>query len=272
MKKANNIVIIMFFACSLLPIIYCTGPDLAGGAGTGNPGKTTFAIVARDTITTTSLQKSVSAGEIIIPDSSKKIFHVDSFSVILRRIHFVFSPEDKSRIDEISVLPPLQIERKDSSIVLEGPFIFNALTGIPDSVFGTVLLPDANYKSVKLVIENKPNKNSIFLGGTFRHLDKIHKFKFDLSLNASVTYENEKGVYVSGTDSTDMKVELDASKWLANINITGCINSQATPFDTNGVFILNGKISDGSCAEIPRKINENIVNSGKLKIKQVKLK
>lgn len=271
MKKANNILLLfMFFACSLLPIIYCTGSDVAGGAGTGNPGKTTFAIVARDTIATVPLQKAIAAGEIIIPDSSKNVFHVDSFSVILRRIHFVFSPEDKPRIDDATVLPPL---RKDQvSIVLEGPFVFDAITGIPDSIFGAILLPDANYTAVKLVIENKADKNSIFVGGTFRHLDKIHKFKFDLSLNVSVTYENEKGVYVSGTDSTDMKVELDASKWLANINITGCINSQVTPFDTNGVFILNGKITEGSCAEIPRKINENIVNSGKLKIKQVKLK
>jgi hypothetical protein len=270
MKKANNTVLFMIFACSLLPIIYCTGLDIAGGAGTGNPGKTTFAIIARDTITTSPLQKNIFAAEITISDSSQNIFYIDSFSIIIKRIHFVFSPEDKNRIDAISIVPPL---RKDQfSIILEGPFVFNAISGIPDSVFDAILLPDANYTAVKLVIENKSDKNSIFLGGTFRHSDKLHKFKFDLPLNVSVMYENEKDVYVSGTDSTDMKVELDASKWLANINIIGCVNSQAIPFDANGVLILNGKISGGSCAEIPRKINENIVNSGMLKVKQVKLK
>jgi hypothetical protein len=270
MKKATNIVLSMFVAVCLLSFIFCSGPDIAGGAGTGNPGKTTFAIVARDTTANLLLQKALDDGNILIPDSSQNVYHVDSFSVIIRRIHFVFKPDDKNRIDEVSVLPPL---RKDqSSIVLEGPFVFNAITGIPDSVFGAIMLPDAHYTAVRLVIENKSEKNSIFLGGTFRYLDKIHRFKFDLSLNVSVTYENDKGVYISGTDSTDMKVELDASKWFADINTEGCINSQPTPFDANGVFILNGKIVDGVCAEIPRKINENIVGSGKLKIKHVKLK
>lgn len=270
MKKATNILLNMFVACSLPLLFYCSGSDIAGGAGTGNPGKTTFAIVAKDTVTAHQLLKSVNTKEIVIPDSLRNFFHVDSFYVILRRIHFIYSPEDKQRIDELKVLPPL---RKDpSSIVLEGPFIFNAITGIPDSLFGTVMLPEANYTAVRLVIENKPEKNSIFLGGTFRYLGELHAFKFDLSLNVSVTYENDKGVYVSGSDSTEMKVELDASKWFANISIEDCINSQNSPFDSNGVFVLNGKINDGICAEIPRKINDNIVNSGKLRINQVKLK
>ncbi len=270
MKKSINIILIIFGVCTLPLLIHCSGSDVAGGAGTGNPGKTTFSIVASDTVAANQLFKSVNNGEIVIPDSMRNYYNVDSFNVILRRIHFVFSPEDKQWIDDIKVLPPL---RKDpSSIVLEGPFTFNALTGIPDSVFGTVLLPEANYTAVRLVIENKSNNNSIFLGGTFSYLGELHTFKFDLSLNVSVTYENDKGVYVSGNDSTDMKVELDASKWFANVNIGDCINSQTSPFDSNGVFVLNGKISDGICAEIPKKIKDNIVSSGKLRIKQVKLK
>ncbi|HEX2959337.1 MAG TPA: hypothetical protein VHO70_21060 [Chitinispirillaceae bacterium] len=270
MKKTTEILYVMLVTCCLPLFIYCSGSDIAGGAGTGNPGKTTFAIVARDTVTALQLQKSLDVHDIVIPDSAKNFFHVDSFYVILRRIHFIFSPEDKPRIDAINVLPPL---RKDvSSVVLEGPFIFDAISGIPDSIFGAVLLPDANYTAVKLVIENKPDKNSIFLGGTFWYLGEMHKFRFDLSLNVSVTYENDKGVYISGSDSTAIKVELDASKWFANINIEGCINSQASPFGSGGVFVLNGKIDEGICAEIPRKINDNIVKSGKLKINQVKLK
>jgi len=270
MKKVTNTLQFMLVACSLLFLVHCAGSDIAGGAGTGNPGKTTFAIVARDSLPALSLLKSVAIGDMVIPDSAKNFYRVDSFSVILKRIHFVFSPEDKPRIDAIKVLPPL---RKDpSSIVLEGPFVFNALTGIPDSVFGAVLLPDANYTAVKLVIENKADKNSIFIGGTFRYLGEMHPFRFDLSLNVSVAYENDNGVYVSGNDSTEMTVVLNASTWFANITIEDCIKSQTAPFDSNGIFVLNGKIDSGVCAEIPRKINENIVTSGKLKIKQVRLK
>ncbi len=270
MKKTINTILIIFSLYTLSQLIHCSGSDIAGGAGTGNPGKTTFTIVASDTVAANQLLKSAKIKDIIIPDSSHNFYSVDSFSVIIRRIHFIFSPEDGQRINTINVLPPL---RKDpSSIVLEGPFTFNALTGIPDSVFGTVMLPEANYTAVRLVIENKPNKNSIFIGGTFSYLGELREFKFDLSLNVNVKYENDKGVYVSGSDSTEMKVVLDASRWFANVNIVDCINSQSSPFDSNGVFVLNGKINDGICAEIPKKINDNIVNSGKLKINQVKLK
>jgi len=263
--------LIIFGVCTLPLLILCSGSDIAGGAGTGNPGKTTFTIVARDTTTANQLLKSLKVEEIVIPDSLRNYYSVDSFSVIIRRIHFVFSPEDEQRINAINVLPPL---RKDpSSIVLEGPFTFNALTGIPDSVFGAVLLPEANYTAVRLDIEDKPNKNSIFIGGTFSYRGELRAFKFDLSLKkTSFEYKHDKGVYVSGSDSTEMKVVLDATRWFANVNFMGCINSQTSPFDSNGVFVLNGKITDGICAEIPKKINENIVNSGKLKVKQVKLK
>lgn len=262
--------LIIFGVCTLPQLILCSGSDIAGGAGTGNPGKTTFTIVARDTTTANQLPKSLKVEEIVIPDSLRNYYSVDSFSVIIWRIHFVLSPEDEQRVKTINVLPPLH--KDPSSIVLEGPFTFNALTGIPDSVFGAVLLPEANYTAVKLDIDNKPNKNSIFIGGTFSYRGELRAFKFDLSLKTSFEYKHDKGVYVSGSDSTEMKVVLDASRWFANVNIVDCINSQTSPFDSNGVFVLNGKINGGICAEIPKKINDNIVNSGKLKVKQVKLK
>jgi len=254
----------------MIVCIHCGTSSIAGGAGTGNPGKTTFAIIAQDTTQAVSLSKSFDAIDIIIPDSNNAIFNVTKSFIIVKRIHFVFDPADKPKIDAITLIPPLR--KDDASVVLEGPFTFNTLTGIPDSLFGFVLLPDANYTGVRIVIGDKPDKNSIFLSGTFRHLNNEYRFRFDLSLNVSVNYDNTSQVYISGTDSTDIKVVLDASKWLANINITSCINSQPSPFDSTGTFVLNGKITEGVCAEIPKKINDNIIKSGRLKVKQVKVK
>jgi hypothetical protein len=250
--------------------IHCGTSSIAGGAGTGNPGKTTFGIIAQDTLPALSLSKSLDANDIIIPDSNNAIFKVTSSFIIVKRIHFVYDPADKPKIDAITLIPPLH--KDGSSVVLEGPFTFNTITGISDSLFGFVLLPDANYKGVRIVIENKPDKNSIFLSGTFRHMNNDYRFRFDLSLNVSVNYDNASQVYISGTDSTDIKIVLDASKWLSNINIKNCLTSEPSPFDSSGTFVLNGKITEGVCAEIPRRINDNIIQSGRLKVKQVKVK
>jgi hypothetical protein len=56
------------------------------------------------------------------------------------------------------------------------------------------------------------------------------------------------------------------------ISITNCLNSEPSPFDSSGTFILNGKITEGVCAEIPKQINDNIIQSGRLKVKQVRVK
>lgn len=268
-KRISTSVLLFLCACTIL-CIHCGMSSIAGGAGTGNPGKTTFGIIAQDTLPAVSLSKSLDISDIVIPDSNNAIFNVTKSFIIVKRIHFVFDPADKPKIDAMTLIPPLR--KDDVSIVLEGPFTFNTITGISDSLLGCVLLPDANYTGVRLMIENKPDKNSIFLSGTFRYLNNEYRFRFDLSLNVPVLYDNPSQVYISGTDSTDIKVILDASKWLSNINIGNCINSQPSPFDSTGTFVLNGKISEGVCAEIPRKINDNIIKSGRLKVKQVKLK
>ncbi|NLD93488.1 MAG: hypothetical protein GX639_12560 [Fibrobacter sp.] len=268
MTKRINTFSLLLLCASLTLCISCGTSSIAGGAGTGNPGKTTFAIIAQDTTPAISLGKATDVTDIIIPDSINTFFNVTSSFIIVKRIHFIYNPEDKP--DAMTLIPPLRIDNE--SVVLEGPFTFNTLTGISDSLLGFVLLPDANYTGVRIVIENKPNKNSIFLSGTFRHQNIDYPFRFDLSLNVTVNYDHNSQVYISGTDSTDIKVVLDASKWLSNINIGNCISSQPSPFDSNGTFVLNGKITEGVCAEIPRKINENIIKSGRLKVKQVKIK
>lgn len=269
MTKRINTLVLLLCACMIF-FIHCGTSSIAGGAGTGNPGKTTFSIIAQDTLQTASLSKTLDINNIIIPDSNNAIFNVTSSYIIVKRIHFIYDPADKPKIDAMTLIPPLH--KDPTSVILNGPFTFNTITGFSDSLFGFVLLPDANYKGVRIVIENKPDKNSIFLSGTFRHLSNEYRFRFDLSLNVSVNYDNTSQVYISGTDSTDIKVILDASKWLANININNCINSQPSPFDSSGTFVLNGKITEGVCAEIPKRINDNIIQSGRLKVKQVKVK
>lgn len=270
MKKRISTLALLFLCACMILCTHCGTSSIAGGAGTGNPGKTTFGIIAQDTLQPVSLSKALDENNIIIPDSNNAIFNVTSSFIIVKRIHFVYDPADKSKIDAITLVPPL---RKDpTSIVLEGPFTFNTITGFSDSLFGFVLLPDANYTGVRIVIENKADKNSIFLSGTFRHQNNEYRFRFDLSLNVTVNYDNTSQIYISGTDSTDIKIILNASKWLANINITNCLNSEPSPFDSSGTFILNGKITEGVCAEIPKQINDNIIQSGRLKVKQVRVK
>lgn len=271
MKKACEKTIAAIVCCLIAGLVFtCGNAPVAGGAGTGNPGKTTFGIVVEEDTCCVppALLKALRGEDVSITDADSNEFDVTGSFIIVKRIHFNVEPKEKERLAEVTVLEPL---RKDAgSVVLDGPYTFNTITGAVEPPIEPFMLPDMNYKSVKLVISNGPSKNSVYLQGTFSYNDSIHNFCFDLSLNTEVTYESSSAFYISGQDSTDLRIALDASLWLADVYTDACIGSRSDPFDSTDTFILDGKITDTTCTMIPQKIKDNIVRSGKLKVKQVK--
>lgn len=274
-SNASTFAVVNFLALCLL--CSCGTENVAGGSGAGNPGKTTVSIIAVATApcsTTTaipSLAKKALLNELPVRDTINKLYRVENAHVFVRRIHFVVDPKDKEQLFLTSVAPPL---RKDpESVILDGPFTFDAINGSSDPLLGSLILPDANYKGLRLVIENGPAKNSIFLSGTFVYKDTLHKFKFDLPLTLNMDYDNDgTSVHISGSDSTDVRIVLDASKWLWNVNIESCLDSHSLTFDSTGTLVIDGKFPAGTPGDvISKKIKENIMQSGKLKVKQVKL-
>ena len=274
MKKAREkTVSAIVFSLIAVMVFTCSNAPVAGGAGTGNPGKTTFGIVVKEDTcgmpsAVEALPKALRGEDFAITDADSTMFEVDSSFIIVKKIHFNVEPKDKDRLKEISVLEPL---RKDAgSVILEGPYTFNTITGSTEPPLEPFMLPDMNYKSVKLEISNGRSNNSVYLQGTFTYMDGVHNFRFDLSLNTEVTYESTDVFYISGSDSTDLRIELDASLWLADVYTDVCIDSRSDPFDSTDTFVLDGKITDTTCTMIPDKIKDNIVRSGKLEVKQVK--
>lgn len=264
------------FTCGVLTLAMlqqCGTAPVAGGAGTGNPGKTTIAIVAeqvlQDSSGAASLLKTQSSEDFSITDADSNAFEILTSSIIVKRIHFNVEPKDKEYLREVSVIAPL---RKDAgSVILEGPYTFNTLTGTTEPPIEPLLLPDANYKSVRLIISSGPIENSVYLAGNFTYKDKQHYFRFDLSLDANVTYEATDAIYISGSEVTELKITLDASQWLKDVYSDICISSRSVPFDATDTFFLDGKITDTTCTIIPETIKNNMVKSGKLKVKQVKV-
>ena len=274
MKKACEKTVPAIVVSLIAAMVFtCSNAPVAGGAGTGNPGKTTFGIVVGEDTSgvfpsTEPLPKVLRGEDVSITDADSNTFEVDSSFIIVKKIHFNVEPKDKERLKEITLLEPLS---KDAgSVILEGPYTFNTITGTTEPPLEPFMLPDMNYKSVKLEISNGRSKNSVYLQGTFTYKDSVRNFCFDLSLNTNVTYESPDAFYISGSDSTDLRIELDASLWLADVYTQACIDSRTAPFDSANTFVLDGKITDTTCTMIPDKIKDNIVKSGKLKVKQVK--
>jgi hypothetical protein len=243
----------------------CGTENVAGGSGAGNPGKTTVSIVAVpnapcSTISAPpSLLKVALLNELPVLDTVNELYNVNKSHIIVKRIHFVVDPIDKERLASTPIDAPL---RKDlESVILDGPFSFDALNGNSDPLLDSLILPDANYKGLRLVIENGPKNNSIFLSGTFVYKDTLHNFKFDLPLTLNVAYDNYGSLlHISGSDSTDFRIILDASKWMWNVNIKSCLDSQSLTFDSTGTLVIDGKFPPGTPGEeISKKIKENIV-------------
>lgn len=269
---------IMFFAGTLFFIavlFYSCGSDtVAGGAGAGNPGKTTLAMIIKsadcEPSAQASLQKTLSSNNFIFTDMNMRTYTVTSSFITVERIHFVAEPKDREVLASTVVSLPL---RKDpEGIVLDGPFVFNTINGTSEPPVGTIRLPNVNYKTIRIVVENKIQKSTFNLSGTFLNKDKKYQFMFNLPLSITIPYDfNSTNSYISGADSTDICFVLDATSWFANINTGDCINSLSPPLDSTGVFIIDESVS-GTCTEVSNKIGSNIVKSGKLEVKQTKLK
>lgn len=276
-NKVIYIVLTFFFAgvCSLY-ILSCGGNTIAGGTGAGNPGKTTVAIVTipkKDTNVNSlsrQLSKYLSAKDIPVYDTSCQLFNVSSAKITVKRIHFI---PDSSSKDSILLLsrPQYPLEKDSESIFLNGPFLFDVINGTSTPHIDTLQLPSGKYRTVRMVI-NEGDQKTILLEGNLNYRDTVHNFSFQLPLTLNVDYQNKnQEITIAQHLSTEIKIVLDASKWLYDVNIRGCIDSGALPFESDGTLIIDGKVQPGPCLVVPTRISVNIVHSGSLNVIQVPL-
>ena len=159
-----------------------------------------------------------------------------------------------------------------NTIILDGPFIFDALRGtsVPQTSFN---LPDGLYKYAGLYIGPDDtsgiiNKSflefQIVITGKFTYLDTLRDISIYILCNEErIFHAADSGVELTGEDSVDLIVGLDEQGWLDSINIKGCINNGVVYLDEHGnLSIYDNPSGTGPDAQLAARIRNNIFQSG----------
>jgi hypothetical protein len=250
------------FAAAILLACRCgTSPEVAGGSGAGNPGMTASVSIIADTAdTSVTLNKiraqyteAASGRTIPLTDDSACVLSAASARVVVYRIHFMLAGSEvcDTLIDGFGT----HLSCDSESIVLAGPFLFDAISGTADSLFDTLQLPAARYTGMKLIIGCVSDADSsvcspVTMEGTFSYRDTLRTFFFSIPFHSMLLYKYlGQPVLVNPADTALFRVTLDARGWLAGVDIAGSLDSGLIALDSAGNLALDSSVQPRAAAQ-----------------------
>jgi hypothetical protein len=250
----------------------CVLDRSAGATGVGNPtkGSVTVALVAVDTVPTVPPPAKAAAktgvaarnpdGSFDITDAGGTVFTIRSGYVNVGRIKIALPDGvDCSEADETAC--------ESGEARIEGPWISDLMTGkwTPDP--GAVRIPVGAYKRLEVRLEAQDKVaagapdlglHSLVFGGTFAWSGRSDRpFTVALDFDEDERFESPTGFAVS-EGNTAITIDLDIARWLAQANLTACLENGSLPLDSEGGFAF-GK--DGGCG-LEQEMKDAIKASG----------
>lgn len=252
-------ILLMHSGCSL---------DYAGGTGVGNPSSNTMVSIVADTGVVRNRGDDI---PLPIKDDSL-ILYANSAYIVVQKIYFIL--DDKEKYDSIinTYVGPLTI--LDDSVILDGPFVFDALTGTSEPPFDTVTLPEAKYKGLIVDIENDDTTfmdgYSVILSGDFTYNNLKRNFSIKLSNEKDIKPYLIDGpaVLISEDDSTEFRLTLNADHWLDDMDLkTDYLDDGTIAFDpVTGDLNIDRTIDANVYKDFNKAFRLNVMKSGSLQI------
>jgi hypothetical protein len=261
------------------------GTPLSGGSGAGNPaGTVALSMVAS---AESALPKRLGRGgqAVDIVDLTKPIVAIDrsglrlvitALSLSNVNVHFTLDTEEvPSRL--LSSMrdrrPELSIDTH--SIVLSGPYRFNAIQGNVDSSIRTLSLPVARYTGVKLLfdrdsVSGEQFGSQIVMNGTFADGGDTHAVRIDLTNRSwpwyQQTYRFAGGIFtLSQTDTTNLQLQFNPKKWFSEVDLGWCIDRGILfAGDSTDTVVISNRSSRSPSQEIGNTIFKSFIASGRL--------
>lgn len=238
-----------------------TDPSLAGGSGAGNPGGTVaLSMLASKDLPLEKLSIADSQGidivagskPIIATDRAGLSLTITSISLSNVDIHFTLDTLEipLHLLSSMRHRPP-ELSIDTHSIVLSGPYLFNALEGNVDPSICALRLPVARYTGVKLhfrrdSIFDEQVRSQLVMNGAFVFNGKARNIYIDLSNPSRPWYQQSYrfagGIFtLTPTDTTNLQLQFNAKKWFSQIDLAFLLNKGSLSIDdsTNTVAISN---------------------------------
>ena len=247
-------------------LLSCSGPSepqLAGGSGAGNPGMVAFRVVANDghaESDTAGLGKAVAG-----PTPQRRALSIrddDSLAFTVQEAYLM--------VYGVSLVG---LNGADTVIKTGCDYQLNLLDGTAEPKLDSILVPKGEYSSIALDVRPSSGKGwSVQLGGTFVYNDSSRPFLMQFPFYHVLTANAEGGGIAPGDGAAkELTVELDAARWLRDVELGKCIRTGAVELEPDGSLRLVGPLQPsgppsvgGPCRSIEAIIRRNIVSSGRL--------
>jgi hypothetical protein len=263
MKNKWLYLILLFFA------VFSCSDKIAGGSGAGNPGATTVAVIA---VTTDSSEipdtiPDAHSGIRMYPDTVKIIddssgkFVLIHAELKIRRIVFLFDSLEKRMPDLDSIQLPLTAS--DYGIILDGPFVFNILSGNSFPPVPRFSLPEGKYKGIR--VEYDTIHPVMTLNCSFEWNGRTHHMTVSDFFTGNDMFKKENTSFnINRKRVTTLRILLNASKWFRGIAIGPKLDNGELTIGSDSTLYMKSSGSTVQSALLAGKIADNLRKSGKL--------
>lgn len=164
---------------------------------------------------------------------------------------------------------------ENDKVVVEGPFVFDLITGDSTPSLEEVTLPEGTYKRIDVRLEDADtadglvleddamNETSLLARGTVVVEGEILEFGLALKFNEDARFERPEGIEVSGNGG-ELSLHLDVATWFEGVDLAGCLASGDVEVSDGGVYWIDEDVSGGDCSSIEGDLKENIKTSGQI--------
>ena len=226
---------------------------------------------ARVHISLTGVSNQVAAKSLDASDAEGAPVLIDSAFANVRHIQLDI-PEDSEGCVEEELEAPVLCE--SGKVVVEGPFVFDLMTGASTPSLDEVTLPSGTYKRIDVRLDDaEPSDGlveeddamaelSLLVRGAVDVDGDLVEFGLALQFNEDARFEEQGGILVEG-DST-LPLSLNVAEWFDGVDLAACIASDEIEPGDNGVYWIDEDVSGGDCSDVERDLKENIKESGQI--------
>jgi hypothetical protein len=264
-------------------LFHCSSPvdPSAGGSGAGNPGGTVaLSMLASreqplEKLSIIDSQNIVTGSKpVIATDHAGLALSITSISLSDVDIHFMLdTSEAPSHLLSSMHERPSELSIDTHSIVLSGPYLFNALDGNVDPSIRALRLPVARYTGVKLHFKRDSISDEQFLSqlamnGTFVLEGTVRNIYIDLT-NPSWPWFQQSFRFAGGiftltpTDTTNLQLQFNAKKWFSQVDLAFLISrGTLTIDDSTNTLVISNRSNHSPSKDIGNAIFEDFIASG----------
>ncbi len=209
-----------------------------------------------------------------VSDQSGMVFSLSEARAQIRRIDLQIP--DSARCLEFSFDSSIDCDDVNREISIQGPFIYNLLTGTASPPLDTLLIPAGRYTRVDVRLDETRVEdsllsssdpllgNTLILRGHFSYAgDSARLFTIMLKFSEDARFQNPAEILVEENGINHLSVHLDATQWLSGVDILACLKSGDLDTLPSGELLIDENHGTGGCSEIENTVKEAIKNSGR---------